>query len=483
MMTKCARVDNLFRRGEPAVARRGIHFDLKGLPPTATRFMELLRCAAVARFNVVLVEWEDMFPWRCDTRLQGPTAYSPEDVRNFCREAEALGLELIPLVQTLGHMETVLRLPGRESLRELPHDPYTINPLADGAAGLVRAMIRDVLDGMPGLRHFHLGADEAWSMGLHPQTRAYMAEHGKAGLFRHHLDPLLGEVIARGVRPVLWHDMFIDLPQTDLAALGRQADLMVWGYGVHPDVTDLHYNTKYIRRFHDAGVPLWGATACKGAGGFSSDLPDLRARGENAAHWMDIHTRFGLAGIVSTAWSRYSTDNLQCEPMDAALDSMLYSGIILHDGAAPEGGVEACREAAGCLPGGTAFAACRAVMERMARLRTAGWAAAQMLHEHVTLAEHDARRRATLPCSSLRDMRRVVQDAAMLEQDIHRAFAGLIAPCWIESYCTERLAPLRDICRAFEPRVRAIVPPAVWDFEEVNHHRPLLERAAAGAGT
>jgi hexosaminidase len=471
-------MNELFKRQQPIVERRGIHLDLKGMPPTPQRLIELLHFFAAARFNVVLVEWEDMFPWRCDTQLQGPGAYTPEEVEDFCRKAAALGLELIPLVQTLGHMETVLRLPQYATLRELPHDPYTLNPLAPGADILLQGMINDVIKLMPNIRHFHLGADEAWSLGLNPNTQTYIAQHGKAALLQRHLKPLFNKLSMHGIRPLMWHDMFIEMSNHDLNVLRQQTDLMVWGYGVHPDDTTLHYNTKYIRRFHEAGICLWGATASKGATAFSSDLPNIQARGENALHWIDIHRRFKLSGIISTAWSRYSADNLQCEPIDAALDSVLYSAIILYNGTTPEGGVEACRAAVANMPGGTPFAACRAMMKRMKLLRRAGWASMQMLHEHLALAKNDPRRRATLPCSSLRELRRVVQDAKVLECDIRKAFAGLVNTHWIAAYCTERLTPFHEACKMFEPQVQAIVPPEVWNFEETNHHWPFLMRNA-----
>ena len=53
---------------------RALHLDLKGLPPTADRLMALPRIAAVGGYNALLVEWEDAFPWVCDSRFRSPTA-------------------------------------------------------------------------------------------------------------------------------------------------------------------------------------------------------------------------------------------------------------------------------------------------------------------------------------------------------------------------------------------------------------------------
>ena len=75
--------DKLFRNEKPVISKRGVHMHLTGLPPTADRFVELLRLFAAARYNVVLVEWEDSFPWTVDKRFRSPTAYTPDDIRRF----------------------------------------------------------------------------------------------------------------------------------------------------------------------------------------------------------------------------------------------------------------------------------------------------------------------------------------------------------------------------------------------------------------
>jgi len=69
--------EELFTAATPVVPKRGIQLDLTGVPPTAERLLELLELFAAARYNVVLVQWEDSFPWTVDERFRSPTAYSP----------------------------------------------------------------------------------------------------------------------------------------------------------------------------------------------------------------------------------------------------------------------------------------------------------------------------------------------------------------------------------------------------------------------
>ena len=172
-------IDELFSKDEPAFEKRGVHLDLKGLPPTPERMIELLKLFAAARYNVVLVEWEDTFPWTVDERFRSPTAYTADNIKLFCETAAELGLEMIPLVTCLGHMETPLSVDGYEHLRELPDFEAGLNPLAPGARELIQSMVDDVLKLMPDTKYFHLGGDEARTFGQNPQTKAYVEEHGK----------------------------------------------------------------------------------------------------------------------------------------------------------------------------------------------------------------------------------------------------------------------------------------------------------------
>lgn len=220
----------LFRKETPVVAKRGVHMHLTGMPPTADRFVRLLEIFAAARYNVVVIEWEDSFPWTVEKRFRSRTAYTPDEIRRFCRTADELKLDLIPLVQCLGHMETPLSVPGYEHLREVPDNSSGINPLDPRSRELVQGMVDDVLRLMPGVKQFHLGGDEARTLGQNPETKAYIEQHGKGDLYLRHVGPILENLNARHIRPILWHDMMIGIP-----ARGRQAI----GTGRRPGETQL----------------------------------------------------------------------------------------------------------------------------------------------------------------------------------------------------------------------------------------------------
>jgi hexosaminidase len=356
-------------------------------------------------------------------------------------------------------METPLSVRGYERLREVPHRSDVLHPLAGGARELVEAMVDDVLALLPDTRLFHLGGDEAWSFGTHPETAAYIAEHGKGALYLHHVGPILDRLNAREVRPILWHDMMVEWDDAALDALAARADLCCWGYRGHPDTTGGHFKSAHIERFAAHGIGLWGGTAYKGADGHNVDLPVPATRRENALAWAEVAARYGFRGVFATAWSRYSTQDTQCEPIDAALDLLFDVGVCLHDGQPPAGGLEACVAALRAIGEGDRFAACRAAMAALSAVRAAGWQTVAHLRECLVTATLDARRRgAGVFVRRARDLATHLQRADAIADQTRAAFAGLLDPLWIERYLAERIEPLREEFGALAPRIQALDP-------------------------
>ncbi|MBI5832762.1 MAG: family 20 glycosylhydrolase [Armatimonadetes bacterium] len=444
---------------EPVVPIRAIHLDLKGVPPTPERLISLLDVLSAAKYNAIVAEWEDTFPWTVDPRFRCETAYTRDEVLRFAAAAAQRGIEIISLVQCLGHMETPLSVAGYEHLREVPHKSDVLNPLAPGARELVQAMVDDVLELLPDQRYLHLGGDEAWSFGTHPHTSAYIAEHGKGALYLHHIDPILDKLNARGVRPILWHDMMLSWDSQALRRFAPKADLCVWGYGGRPDTTGAHHAVKHFDRLCEHGITMWGGTAYKGADGHNVDLPVWATREENAQGYADIAGKYGLAGVIATAWSRYSTQDVQCEPIDGALDCLVNVGLILHDGESPEGGRDACLGILDGIGERQTFEACFAALAKLRDARNGAWGVVRQLREVLTTATLDGRRRgAGVSVGRLKWLRDAVAHAGAAGMEVKSAHAGLVPALWLERYVAERVDPLREELGALEPRVAALEP-------------------------
>jgi len=422
---------------------RGVHLDLKGLPPTPARLLQLLELFAAAGFNAILIEWEDAFPWEADERFRSPTAYSAAVVERFHARARELGLQIIPLVQCLGHMETPLRHEKYAPLRELPDHCDGLNPLAPGARRLVERMIDDVLRRGGPLTHFHLGGDEAWTFGQHPDTKSFIAKHGKAALYLHHVEPLCEMLLSRGIRPILWHDMMLDWDAAALSRLAEKADLIIWSYRGRPDATVIE-RFAAVAGAAAVGARLWGACAFKGADSRGDgELPDVPARMSNAASWAQLAGRYDLRGMIATGWSRYSTHRPQCEPIDGALDALVSVGLTLRDGHPPTGNTVA--KLLKTIGEWDRFQACRTALSQFGQATRDAWEYIILTHEQTALERLDSTRRGS---GILPELGRIAREhlaaAESAAGDVRRALAGLTDDLWIDQFIAERLEPLRE---------------------------------------
>jgi hypothetical protein len=93
------------------IRNRIIHIDLKGAPPKVDYFKQIFELIA-RRFGAtgILIEWEDMFPYEGELAVaRNRNAYSVADVKQILEWARELSIDIIPLVQTFGHLEWILK--------------------------------------------------------------------------------------------------------------------------------------------------------------------------------------------------------------------------------------------------------------------------------------------------------------------------------------------------------------------------------------
>ncbi|OGV72363.1 MAG: hypothetical protein A3K19_23440 [Lentisphaerae bacterium RIFOXYB12_FULL_65_16] len=337
--------DILFQRASPAVAVRGIHLDLKGMPPTAERLVQLPEIFAELKINALLVEWEDTYPFTTYPELRCPTAYDEDTIRRFLDNAAQHGVEVIPLVQCLGHLENPLLKARFKHLREVATSAGELCPRRPGARDLVLAMFDDVLKTHRGhIRRFHIGGDEPWTFGSCPDCKAFADKHGKAALYRDYLMPLLEHLNAQGIRPLVWDDEMRRWPDEDLKRLAAKADLVVWWYAdklegkafgqdlVFPDL---------VKHFRSAGAHWWAGSAFKVSG--EGDLPPVEKRAVNNLLWTREAVNQQADGVLATGWTRGSVTCTQVGGLETAWDSIALAAAIMWDGDMPPDAVAVTR--------------------------------------------------------------------------------------------------------------------------------------------
>lgn len=125
--------------------RRLVHLDLKGAPPKLQYLQKLFPLVRKFGATGLLLEWEDMFPWTGPlAQLAADNAYSKADVKEILKMAAANQLEVIPLIQTFGHVEFALKLPDFAHLREVQESPQALCPSNNASVNFVEQLIDQV---------------------------------------------------------------------------------------------------------------------------------------------------------------------------------------------------------------------------------------------------------------------------------------------------------------------------------------------------
>lgn len=318
-------------------SHRLVHLDLKGAPPKITFLAQLFPLLREWGATGLLIEWEDTFPYVRDLAMlgsNGPScpagAYTAEEAREFLKLAGDAGLAVVPLVQTIGHLEFVLKHDKWRALREVEAYPSSMCPSHPEAVSLATSLIKQIVEFHPDIQYLHIGADEVWHMGLCPacSRRIETSKCGRPQLFLEHVVAVAQYVREAfpSLRVIMWDDMLRTVDTSILLEfnLGRYVEPMVWHYTtaesfqLTPELWD-----KYSSVFDS----VWVATAFKGATGSCQMLPVIQHHLSNHEHWLHVLSREvskfqHFRGVALTGWSRYDHYATLCELLPVAIPSL-----------------------------------------------------------------------------------------------------------------------------------------------------------------
>ncbi|XP_054834852.1 hexosaminidase D isoform X2 [Eublepharis macularius] len=307
-----------------------VHLDLKGAPPKVSYLAEIFPLFHDLGANGILLEYEDMFPYDGELKpLRANDAYSPSEIKEILNLAKLHKLEVIPLVQTFGHMEFVLKHKEFRHLREVSMFPNTVNPHKEESLRLVVRMLEQVLELHRELRWFHIGCDEVYYLGEGEESKKWLQQEGNTieKLCLTHLKAVASHVVSAhpSVKPVVWDDMLRGMSEETLkdSGIAQLVELMIWDYA--PDL-DVSSKAILIEKYQKCNFPkLWFASAFKGATGVNQCLTLIRHHLENHQQWLKVAegTPAGIIrGITLTGWQRYDHFSVLCELLPVGIPSL-----------------------------------------------------------------------------------------------------------------------------------------------------------------
>lgn len=279
--------------------KKFLHLDFKGVVPAADKLPEYLKYFKQCGFEGIILEFDCRYQWKTWPDAAVPLL-SQNDIKILLECCSELDWEVIPLVQIQGHLEWALKHEHFAHLRENDFLNELCPQLSESKTR-VKQWIDEALELFPDCEYIHLGADETWNYGTCPDCLNYAADskYGKFGVYIDHVSACCRHALSRGVRPIIWADMFWRENSCFLAKeLPEETILGDWQYtGAAPFET--------TNKLLETGREVWGASAIS-CGWYESRQSAQREPGprlENILSW-NKWAQENDSTIMHTTWGR-----------------------------------------------------------------------------------------------------------------------------------------------------------------------------------
>ncbi len=164
--------------------------------------------------------------------------YTKEDIKGIVEYSNSIGVEVIPCIQTLAHLDQIFKWHEYANINDksnvlLVGEERTYTLIENMFKTVRECYTTDVI---------HIGMDEAHALGL----GKYLAKHGfrnRFDILREHLERVIELAKKYGLKPLMWSDMFFRLANGggdyfDYESINDEAisakpegvDLMFWDY-------------------------------------------------------------------------------------------------------------------------------------------------------------------------------------------------------------------------------------------------------------
>ncbi|MEK8129095.1 beta-N-acetylhexosaminidase [Paenibacillus filicis] len=320
--------------GEPFELREQAQFDTIGpmfdlsrnAVLTLDTFQFLLRKMALMGLNSVMLYLEDTYEITGEPYfgyMRG--RYTQAELREIDDYAYQFGIEAFPSIQTLAHLEEFLKW---EPVKEYRDTKGALLVGEEATDRLVERMIESVSAPFRS-RKIHIGMDEAEELG----RGKYLDKNGFTERFEimtNHLDKVLQAVRSRGLKAMMWSDMFLKLASRDGAEyydhdtqipeemarrIPKDVDMVYWDY-THMEPEDYE---QLIAKHRPLGCNLVFAGAVWVFNTFGVNY-GLSLKATDAA--LQVCKRENIREIYATMWG---DDGMESNPLIALLGLQFYA--------------------------------------------------------------------------------------------------------------------------------------------------------------
>lgn len=286
----------------PDFQERGYMLDISRCRvPTMASLKELIQLLARLRYNQLQLYTEHTFKFEGHEQVwRDASPLNPEQIQALDVECRAVGIELVPNTNSLGHMERWLCYPEYQHLAESPNGftaidgsfrscGSTLKP-DETSVAFMASLYDDMLPNFTSQR-FNIGGDEPWELGQ-GASKARAEKEGVGAVYLDYLLKIHREVSQRGKTMLFWGDIINKHPEL-IPSVPKNCIALNWGYEADsPHAIELP-------RFKAAGLQFY---VCPGTSSWRS----LSGRWSNAQQNLAMSAiegkKQGALGYLVTDW-------------------------------------------------------------------------------------------------------------------------------------------------------------------------------------
>ena len=203
----------------PDIPIRACHYDTKHHQDKRAYVESFIRDLARYKINMLVWEWEDKFEYPSHPEIGAPGAFTMKEMQEMTRYAQKYHIQIVPLVQGLGHVSYILKWPQYSHLREIPASNWEFCPLKDGSYELLNDLWQDAMKATPGSEYIHIGTDESYELGkgVACGCEARVKEIGKHGLMTEFINRAAKPLMDKGRKVMAWSSEYV--PGADMNPL------------------------------------------------------------------------------------------------------------------------------------------------------------------------------------------------------------------------------------------------------------------------
>ena len=296
----------------PDFIYRGFYHDVcRGKVPKLETLKWLVDYLAQYKINQFQLYIEHTFAFRFDPDIaKDCSPLQPDEIlelQEYCRDRH---IDLVPSIQSFGHMGHILSLPQYRHLADVElekswedmswHERMmgaTINPIDPEAQNLLEKMYADFLP-LFDSKFVNVCADETYDLGK-GRSHETAEKIGKDSLYLQHIEFLNSLCKKYGKRMMFWGDVVKHHPDR-IADIPKDTILLNWGY---------HQNTKVeqTKLFSDANLEVF---VCPGTSGWNRIMNGINNADLNIRRFAQAGRKYGATGLLNTDWGDHGHYNL-----------------------------------------------------------------------------------------------------------------------------------------------------------------------------